>query len=78
MHSHLMLRMAEVLDLSLCELSHANQTSSWRDLVPVGLADLGCCKGQFATIVVQQIPAGRHSSCCNADAGMHDLQASLR
>ena len=68
-----MLRMAEVFDFSLRELSHTNQTSSWRDLVPVRLANLCCCKGQFATIVVQQIPAGRHSKYNDADAGMQDL-----
>ena len=68
-----MLRVAEVLDFSLRELPHSNQTSPWRDLVPVGLANLCCCKGQFATIVVQQIPAGRHTKCYNAAAGVQDV-----
>ena len=49
-----MLRVAEVLNFILSELSHAYQAGSGRDLIPVGLANLCCCKGQFATIVVQQ------------------------
>lgn len=54
-----MLRMTEVLNFSLRELPHTYQTGSWGNLIPVGLADLCCRKGQFATIVVQQIPACR-------------------
>lgn len=49
--------MTEVLYLSLRELSDSNQPSSRGNLIPERLSNLRCCKGQFATIVVQQVPA---------------------
>ena len=55
--SHLVVWVDKVLNLCLREFPHAQQTGPRGNLIPVRLADLGCCKWQLAAIVVQEVPA---------------------
>lgn len=52
----LVLRVHEVLNLRLGELSHAQQPRAGRDLVAERLPDLRAREGQLAPVVVQQVP----------------------
>jgi hypothetical protein len=55
--ARLVVGVAEVLDLGLRELAHAQQARARRDLVAVGLPDLRGRERQLAAVVVQQVPA---------------------
>ena len=74
--SHLVVWVAEMLDLCLGKLPHAQQPLPRGDLVPIGLPYLGRRKGQLVAIVVVQIPAVQYwkRACCTAARPGHDLR----
>src|SRR5208283_3222643 len=61
----LLVRVDEDLGLCLREFTEPDHALPWRDLVPVGFADLHCAKGQLVPVEPQKpCKVHEHSLCC--------------
>lgn len=68
--AYLLVWIAEMLNLCLCEFTDPEQALARGNLIAVGLSNLCSSKGQLATIVVQQIPALRKRTLSLLPAGV--------
>ncbi len=69
--TRLVVRFAEVLNLRLRELAHAQEARARRDLIAVRLPDLRRREGQLVAVVVQQLAARRVDCESSLDTAVH-------